>query len=153
MYNSRSTIARDTAFREARRESAGSIHRCHGKSVSPSVSYPNGIQPQRKEILSFQFGRHHDGWACGAPQAHRGFPHLIISGNLPFQSDQPPICSECFIPCMLAALLVLYRSPLLHFKKKEINGQGGASLSQPQDHGNLVPTLINDTTREQVPAV
>jgi hypothetical protein len=53
------------------------------------------IQPERKEILSFRFGRH--GWACGAPQAHRGFPQ---NDRLPFQSDQPPNCSESLYPCL-----------------------------------------------------
>ena len=69
--NLRSTKARGTAFEEARRESAGSIHRCRGNTeyqkpsvhVSPSVSVDDGklavpqrvqlVQPQRKDILSF----------------------------------------------------------------------------------------------------
>jgi hypothetical protein len=123
--NSRNARVRDTAFngKEARRESAGSIHRCRGNakdrcrqvSAWATVATRQRIQPQRKEILGF----FNSGAMAGLAERHK---HTGDSLAVAIQSDQPLTELLRVALSMLAALLVLYRSPVASLKM--INDQG-----------------------------
>ena len=111
VYN-RKPRARDTAFKETRRESAGPIHRCRGNTKDrchhrqvSGVSVDDGSRTPRDPASEEEIY----GWACGASatSTHRGFPNI----SFPFQSP------NCSATKLLRVMLVFYRSSLLHLNK------------------------------------